>query len=188
MVARQHSSGTGDKGLVLAKAGIKTPPYARTESEQNEYVEQFLTRTPGKKFIIETQTTYREIKLFHADLVTKRSERAISMEYDFERRPAKACETPVEHARSTAIWLSAPSRGEQWPLPIMALPGKRVCKKPLCHRTNLARYPLAVAFGGIAEVGSQQDPAAFFSEKPRRRTRNRFRYDSRCGVFRTTSK
>ena len=84
------------KGIVLAKAGIKAPPYATRLSEQNDYIiEQFLNWVPGRKFIVDTQTTLREIMLFNADNVTKRGERAIGMEYDFKRRPAKAWDQEI---------------------------------------------------------------------------------------------
>src|SRR5712664_3836316 len=89
----------GEKGIVLAKAGIKTPVHTTTLAEQNDYiVESFLTRVPGRKFVIDTLTTLREIMLFQADLVVKRTERAISMEYDFKRRPAKAWDSQINYS------------------------------------------------------------------------------------------
>lgn len=87
----------GDHGIVLAKAGIKTPTYTTSVSEQNDYfVETFLNRTPGQKFVVDTFTTMREIMLFNADLVTKRSERAISLEYDFKRCPSRAYDSGID--------------------------------------------------------------------------------------------
>jgi hypothetical protein len=94
----EGDAAAGKKGIVLAKAGIKTPPSTTTVAEQNDYiVQQFLTRTPGRKFIVDVMTTQREIMIFNADLVMKRTERAISMEYDFKRRPAKAWDSQIEH-------------------------------------------------------------------------------------------
>jgi hypothetical protein len=88
----------GNKGIVLAKAGIKTPAYTTNLTEQNDYiVETFLARVPGQKFVVDTFTTMREIMLFQADLVMKTSERAISLEYDFKRRPAKAWDSQVDY-------------------------------------------------------------------------------------------
>ncbi len=106
----------GDKGVVLAKAGIKTPTYTTTDAEQNDYiVDQFLQRIAGRKFPTETPTSWREISLFNADLVMKRGEKAISMEYDFKRRPAQAWDVQLEYtgkaythlAFSTAPWRTA---------------------------------------------------------------------------------
>jgi DNA polymerase type B, organellar and viral len=88
----------GSKGIVLAKAGIKTPTYATTTEEQNDYIIQaFLERVPGRKFIVDTHTTLREILLFNADLVTKRGNRAIGMEFDYKRCPEQAWDASVTY-------------------------------------------------------------------------------------------
>jgi DNA polymerase type B, organellar and viral len=92
----EEGSGAHSKGIVLAKAGIKTPSHTTTVAEQNDYiVESFINRLPGRRFLIDTQTTLREIMLFNADLVMKRTERSISMEYDFKRCPERAWDSEL---------------------------------------------------------------------------------------------
>lgn len=74
--------------IVLAKAGIQPPPWSRETTEQNEYiVELFFTRTGDQTVIVDTNTSLRDMVLYHADLVKKTSVRRLNMEYDFKRRP-----------------------------------------------------------------------------------------------------
>jgi hypothetical protein len=88
----------GSKSIVLAKAGIKTPTYTTTAAEQNDYiVEAFFNRVPGRRFPVDSLTSLREIMLFNADTVMKRTERSISMEYDFKRCPERAWNASVDY-------------------------------------------------------------------------------------------
>jgi hypothetical protein len=90
--------GNDSKGIVLAKAGIKTPTHTTTQAEQNDYiVKEFFNRQPGRRFPVDALTSLREIMLFNADLVMKRIERSISMEYDFKRCPVGARNAAVDY-------------------------------------------------------------------------------------------
>ena len=79
---------TSDHSIVLAKAGIKPPMYVERLHEQNDYIiERFLNRKPDEKFPLTTMTTVREMVIYDADLVSKKTFRATNMDYDFKREP-----------------------------------------------------------------------------------------------------
>lgn len=74
--------------FVLAKAGIKAPVWTTEVVEQNSYiVDLFFKRDAVHKIELDYHTSIREMLLFDADLVSKKSKKHISMEYDFKRRP-----------------------------------------------------------------------------------------------------
>ncbi len=82
--------------IVLAKAGIQPPPWSREPSEQNEYiVELFFSRTGNQLVVVDTNTSLRDMVLYHADLVKKTSVRRLNMEYDFKRRPYSVSDSAV---------------------------------------------------------------------------------------------
>lgn len=82
--------------IVLAKAGIQPPPWSRETAEQNEYiVDLFFTRTGDQTVVVDTNTSLRDMVLYHADLVKKTSVRRLNMEYDFKRRPYSVADVAV---------------------------------------------------------------------------------------------
>ncbi|MBR1248934.1 hypothetical protein JQ609_18615 [Bradyrhizobium sp. AUGA SZCCT0169] len=82
---------------VLAKAGIKSPVHSTEVSEQNDYItELFFRRSAEHKIELDYFTSIREMLLWNADLVKKKSEKHISMEYDFKRKPYAAGMTEVD--------------------------------------------------------------------------------------------
>lgn len=89
---------------VLAKAGIKAPVHCTEVYEQNDYItELFFRRSAEHKIELEYFTSVREMLLFNADLVKKKSEKHISMEYDFKRKPYSAGMTEVDGVKPLSI-------------------------------------------------------------------------------------
>ncbi|SDO19925.1 DNA polymerase [Afipia sp. GAS231] len=89
-----------DKRYVLAKAGIKAPVECTETHEQNDYItELFFRRDAVHKIELDYFTSVREMLLWNADLVGKKSKKHISMEYDFKRKPYSAGMTEVEDIR-----------------------------------------------------------------------------------------
>ncbi|MBS7802950.1 hypothetical protein KIH24_00020 [Rhizobiales bacterium TNE-4] len=82
--------------IVLAKAGIQPPPWSREPAEQNEYiVDLFFSRSGDQTVVVDTNTSLRDMVLYHADLVKKTSVRRLNMEYDFKRRPYSVANASV---------------------------------------------------------------------------------------------
>lgn len=82
--------------VVLAKGGIQAPPMLNLTEEQNDYiVNLFFDRHGEQTYIVDTNTTIRDMVLYHADLVKKILERRLNMEYDFKRMPSSAVDADV---------------------------------------------------------------------------------------------
>lgn len=77
------------QNIVLAKAGIYTPPQYETDEDENEYiVELFFDRTPERVIELEgVLTGIRDIVENEADLVEKYVTKRLNMEFDWKRRP-----------------------------------------------------------------------------------------------------
>lgn len=73
---------------VLAKAGVRPPMEYREVDEQNNYMlKLFFGRTSKTVIDIEVHTTMADMIKHGADLVSKKSSKRASMEYDFKRCP-----------------------------------------------------------------------------------------------------
>lgn len=73
---------------VLAKAGVRPPMEYREDEEQNDYMlKLFFGRTSKTMIDIEVHTTMADMIKHGADLVSKKSSKRASMEYDFKRCP-----------------------------------------------------------------------------------------------------
>lgn len=85
-----------EQTIILAKAGIQPPPWCREVSDQNDYiVDLFFNRIGNSEVVVDTNTSLRDMVLYHADLVKKTSVRRLNMEYDFKRRPYSASEVNI---------------------------------------------------------------------------------------------
>jgi hypothetical protein len=79
---------TDNSRFVLAKAGVRAPIEYREVEEQNDYMlKLFLERTSSTRMDIEVHTTMADMIKHGADLVSKKSSKSLSMDYDFKRRP-----------------------------------------------------------------------------------------------------
>lgn len=106
--------GSEETRYVLAKAGIRPPMEYREVDEQNGYMlKLFFERSPKTMIDIEVHTTMADMIRHGSDLVSKKSTKRASMEYDFKCCPksvAMAAVTlpdgsRVEHvAFSTKPW------------------------------------------------------------------------------------
>jgi hypothetical protein len=88
-------AGDGQKSepIVLARAGIKPPLHLSETREHNDYiVDTFFERTNKSKIELDVHTSFREMIVYDADLVSKKTAKHISMEYDFKRRPFSVVE------------------------------------------------------------------------------------------------
>lgn len=82
--------GDGPEGTryVLAKAGVQTPKECKETDEQNNYMlKLFFDRTPKTMIDIDVRTTMADMIKHGADLVSVKSSKRASMEYDFKRCP-----------------------------------------------------------------------------------------------------
>lgn len=92
----QRGNQPGVNPVVLAKGGIQAPPMLNITEEQNDYiVNLFFDREGDQTYVVDTNTTIRDMVLYHADLVKKVLERKLNMEYDFKRMPSTAVDAVV---------------------------------------------------------------------------------------------
>jgi hypothetical protein len=76
------------KRIVLAKAGVRPPIQCREVDEQNDYmIKLFFERTPTTMVDIEVHSTMSDMIMHGADLISKKSSKRLSMDYDFKRCP-----------------------------------------------------------------------------------------------------
>ncbi len=92
--------GLGEENtIVLARAGIKPPVECTELAEQNDYVvDLFFGRSPESKISIDVHTSIKELFFDDADLVNKRIERQLSMEFDLKRKPKAVATALVDLA------------------------------------------------------------------------------------------
>jgi hypothetical protein len=75
-----------DYNIVLAKAGIYTPDYLTTDADENAHiVELFMNRSPNTTIRVARTTGVRDMIELDTDLVRKRSEKTLNMEFDWKR-------------------------------------------------------------------------------------------------------
>lgn len=83
--------------FILAKAGIKAPVERTEVVEQNDYIiELFFRRSAETDIELDYHTSIREMIFWNADLVSKKSRKHISMEYDFKRKPRAVAMTEID--------------------------------------------------------------------------------------------
>jgi hypothetical protein len=79
---------TDAKRIVLAKAGVRPPIEYREVDEQNDYmIKLFFERTSTTMVDIEVHSTMSDMIMHGADLISKKSSKRLSMDYDFKRCP-----------------------------------------------------------------------------------------------------
>jgi hypothetical protein len=92
---------------VLAKGGIYTSINMDDVRRRNEFiVDLFLDRTPTDKIAVFAVTGIRDIVMHDADLVEKKTDKRLSMEYDWKRRPSAVWQEgdPDHVAFATVPW------------------------------------------------------------------------------------
>jgi hypothetical protein len=77
-----------DERFVLAKGGIKLPDPSSKAIENSQIVELFFNRKPSDKMMVTLGLGIRDMYELGADFVDKVLEKALSMEFDWKRRPA----------------------------------------------------------------------------------------------------
>ena len=93
-----------DTRFVLAKAGVRPPAVYREVEEQNDYMlKTFFERTPKTTIDIEVHTTMADMIKYGADLVSKKSSKRASMEYDFKRCPNSVAMASVKLSNGTQV-------------------------------------------------------------------------------------
>jgi hypothetical protein len=96
-----------DFNYVIAKAGIHLPgAYSTVRSQNDHFVDLFMTRTRESKIIVTSLLSVRNIVERGCDLVQKQTPVSLGMEYDWKRRPV-AGGTSADHNHlyfSTRPW------------------------------------------------------------------------------------